>query len=198
MAGTGGAHQHSASNTAGGGGGVGGAGQGQGGEKKSGTSSTNSNSKSVVMPGSQAPGTTGTSVGIGATGTGGGGQSPSVSIIVAPRQHSMIVDDASSNDQPLQNTSFSRSNVHMPSLFSSANGGGGGTASLAYGANSGGTYGRNGGAALSGGRTGVGPFKYEAEFQELQLILLWFPEEVNKIIKLLTWKAIFLEFFLKK
>lgn len=136
--------------------------------------------QSAAVPGSGAP-----TASIAAANS----QSPSVSIIVAPRQHSMIVDvDANSNDQQHRTASFSRSNVHMPSIFSSgpnpsaAGGASGTTGGLGYSAAANAAYGRSGGAALSGGRTGASVFKYEAEFQELQLILLWFPEEVRENI----------------
>lgn len=126
-------------------------------------------------------------------------QSPSVSIMVSQRNHSMMTGlgtagatpgangDPETNSDLLNNSvnpvygsfsvmgrdkSFNRSNGQMTSIFS-ANGLG-----FGYGSN------RNGfgspGAAFysSGARSSGNCLKYEAEFQELQLILLWFPEEV--------------------
>ena len=117
-----------------------------------------------------------------------GDTSPTVSIMVNQRQQSMMTSGGGANSGECDvssevNGSFSLGlvtsedqkgkaqrvpSVHppMPSLFSSANG-----------TNLGVNYSRNKNGFYSSTKSPV-TYKYELEFQELQLILLWFPEEV--------------------
>lgn len=104
------------------------------------------------------------------------GASPSVSIVVNQRNHSMILDPDQNSDMINLNQNGHGSNANgsfsvigcdrpfkntqpMASIFS-ANG-------LGYG------YGQ-----INSPSKSAAAYKYELEFQELQLILLWFPEEV--------------------
>ncbi len=105
----------------------------------------------------------------------GNNASPSVSFMVGQRNQSLMGIDSEANSEANQNGSFSvigafdRHNraggggsrqAPMHSLFSSYNGGQGGNGGL-----------------FSNNKPQV-TYKYEQEFQELQFILLWFPEEV--------------------